>query len=55
LPYIVATYSTGILLLTAGMTLVPSPIPMSIAPDPTSVTRSGSTLFWNSTSRPPSA
>ena len=50
----VATYSIGMPLLAAGMTLVPSPIPMSIAPCPTSGIRFSSILFWNSTSRPAS-
>ena len=51
-PYRVATYVTGMPWLTAGMTLVPSATPTSMAPWPTSVTRSGSFLFWNVTSRP---
>ena len=38
--------------LRAGMTLVPSPMPMSTAPWPMSVMRSGSIWFWNVTSRP---
>ena len=38
--------------LTAGITLVPSAIPTSIAPWPTSVTSSGSILFSNVTSTP---
>jgi hypothetical protein len=48
-------YLTGMPWLAAGMTLVPSPMPMSIAPCPTSVIRSGSILFWNSTDSPASA
>jgi hypothetical protein len=42
-------------LLAAGMTLVPSPIPMSMVPLPTSGIRSASILFWNSIVRPASA
>ena len=38
--------------LTAGMTLVPSAMPTSMRPAPTSVTRSGSILFWNVTVEP---
>ena len=51
----VATYWIGMALLAAGMTLVPSPIPMSMVPAPTSVMRFGSIWFWNVTSRPASA
>ena len=51
----VATYSIGLPLLAAGMTLVPSPIPMSMAPWPTSGMRFSSILFWNSISSPASA
>ena len=51
-PYSVVTYVTGMPWLTAGMTLVPSATPTSMLPWPTSVTRSGSFLFWNVTSRP---
>ena len=45
----------GIPWLTAEMTDVPSPDPMSMAPWPRSVMRSGSILFWSVTARPASA
>ncbi len=48
-------YLIGMPWLTAGMTLVPSATPTSIAPWPTSVTRSGSILFSNVTFRPAAA
>jgi hypothetical protein len=41
--------------LTAGMTDVPSPMPMSMAPWPTFVIRFGSLSFWSFTVRPAAA
>ncbi len=48
----VAVYTTGMPWLTAGMIEVPSPSPMSMAPCPTFVIRSGSISFWSLTARP---
>jgi len=50
-----ATYRMGMPCPAAMMTLVPSPRPMSTAPRPMSVMRSGSIWFWSVTSRPASA